>query len=328
MEYGTIPGVDKPVFRLIVGANQLPTGWDEGAALAQMDEALAAGVNAFDTAHSYDDGGKDRFFGRWMESRGLRERVVVIAKGAHPAEDGGPPRVEPGAIVSDLSESLERMGTGYADLYLLHRDDRAQPVGPIVDALNGLLRDGKCRAFGASNWTVGRLREADEYASATGQTPFAASSVAFSLATWRREPWPGCVSVSGPGGDADRRWYAERPMPLIAWSALASGFWSGRYRPGTIGSLGDGYWERLVSDCYATAENFERLARAERVGAERGLSAAQVALAYVLGAPGLNTFAVVGTGNPEHLAANVAAAGITLTDEERAYLETGEPSGH
>lgn len=324
MQYGTIPGVDKPVSRLIIGANQLPTGWDEGAALARMDEALAAGVNAFDTAHSYDGGDKDRFFGRWMESPGVRERVVVVAKGAHPAEDGGAPRVTPEAITSDLTESLERMGTGYADLYLLHRDDPSQPVAPIIDALNVLVGEGKCRAFGASNWSVARLREADEYARATGQASFTASSVAYSLAAWRREPWPGCVSVSGPEAEEDRRWYAERPMPLLAWSALASGFWSGRYRPGNVGLLGDGYWERLVTECYATSENFGRLARAERIGAERGLTAAQVALAYVLDTPRLNTFAVVGTGSPEHLAANVAAAGVTLTEAERAYLDGGE----
>ena len=126
-----------------------------------IDAYLAVGGNCIDTAHIYGFGESEKALGRWLEQSGRRDDILLITKGCHPHVDEagqfGPPRVTPEAIHSDLSESLERLGTDHVDLYLLHRDDETVPPGPLLEALNEENASGRIRAFGASNWTVKRI---------------------------------------------------------------------------------------------------------------------------------------------------------------------------
>ena len=127
MLYGTVPGVTKPVARLVEGTIMLSTSkLDEGFAL--LDGILAMGGTTFDTAHGYGNGEAERTLGRWMEARGNRDQVVILSKGAHHNQDRQ--RVTPYDITADLHDSLARLRTDYIDLYILHRDDPSQPVGP------------------------------------------------------------------------------------------------------------------------------------------------------------------------------------------------------
>ena len=135
---------------------------------------------------------------------------------------------------------LARLKTERIELYLLHRDDRRVPVGPIVNVLNEHLQAGKIGAFGGSNWSVERIQEANSYAAVNGLVPFVASSPNFSLAEQMRPPWPNCVSISGENGRADRDWYASQGMPLITWSSLAGGFFSGRFQRNALDQFEDG----------------------------------------------------------------------------------------
>jgi len=219
MRYGEVQGIGKPVSRLVQGTIMLSEA-DLAGSFALLDAVWAAGGTAFDTAHSYGAGEKERILGRWIAERGIRERVVILDKGAHP-EAGRDRRVTPEDITADLFESLERLGTDYIDLYVLHRDDPEVPVGPLVEILSEHCRAGRIHAFGGSNWAYERVREANEYAAAHGLVPFAVSSPNFSLAEQVRPPWKGCLSVSGRQGAAARRWYREQGMPLFTWSSLA-----------------------------------------------------------------------------------------------------------
>ena len=194
MQYGHVPGVDKKISRIVQGTIQINTG-DDAIGFAQMDAAWEAGINAFDTAHVYGGGANDKFFGRWIKARGVRDEVVVLAKGAH--HNDVRRRVTPYDIAADLHDTLARMKVEYLDLYVLHRDDTEVPVEPIVDALNQFQREGKIGAFGGSNWTTARLAAANDYAAQSGQIPFAVSSPNFSLADQKKEPWEGCVTISG-----------------------------------------------------------------------------------------------------------------------------------
>jgi len=325
MKYGNIPGLDKPVSRIVQGIIQVPNGngnpndkeqvENDERGFALLDAALAAGINTIDTAHVY--GPKDAFLGRWINSRNIREKVVVIAKGAH--HNDARKRVTPYDIGSDLHDTLARMKTDYVDLYILHRDDPDYPVEQIVDALNQYRREGKIRAFGGSNWTTARLQAANDYAKASGQTPFAVSSPNFSLADQKREPWSGCVTISGPGGEAERAWYAAQHMPLFTWSSMAGGFMSGRITRENQGEFTD-YLNKLAVECYAAEDNFQRLDRAKEIADRRGLSLPQVALAYVLHYP-LDIYALVGSATPEEIQANLVALNTELTPAEMDYLD-------
>ena len=302
MQYGKVIGIDKSVSRLVQGCegftDDRQSEFDE-----LLDGVFALGCNTFDTAYIYAGGQSERVLGAWINKRGLRDKVVVIDKGAHPF--GGRKRVTPADITSDILEGLERLQADYIDLYLLHRDDPEVEVGPIVEVFNEHLEAGRIRAFGGSNWTASRVAAANEYAVAHGLVPFAASSPHLSLAVPREVPWPGCVSISGPDGEADRRWYAESGMPLFIWASLAGGFLAGRFRRDNLDSFQD-YMGKLVVRTYCTEENFRRLDRIEQVAADLGLTAAQVALGWLFKQP-LNIFALVGCRSAEECEANMHA---------------------
>jgi aryl-alcohol dehydrogenase-like predicted oxidoreductase len=318
VNYGRVPGIDKPVARVVQGTVMIRSEEAERS-FALLDEVFELGGNAFDTAHQYGGGDSERTFGRWVRERGVRDEVFVIGKGAHHNADRR--RVTPFDITADLFDSLARFGFDHVDLYLLHRDDPSVPVGPIVEVLNEHLSEGRIGAFGGSNWTPERLREANDYAEKNGLAPFVASSPNLSLAEQAVEPWPGCVSISGEAGREAREWYARERMPLFTWSSLAGGFFSGRFSRDNLDSF-EGELDLLCVKTYCHEENFRRLDRARVLADERGLSLPQIALAYVLEVP-LETFALVGSGTGEEFRMNAAACDVRLTPEEVAWLESG-----
>lgn len=317
MRYGTVPGTDRPVSRLVAGTVMLGTQLTEDESLAVLDRGFELGVTTLDTAHIYGSGACERMVGRWSRARGVRGQLVLLGKGAHPYGDRR--RVTPKDIAADLRESLERLQTDHIELYLLHRDDPAVPVGEIVDVLSGHQRAGRIGAYGGSNWTAARLQAANDYALAHGLAPMALSSPNFSLAEQLSQPWPGTVTLTGAAQAAERAWYVQTQMPVFAWSSIANGFFSGRYRADRL----DTYTTDADRECfraYGSSANFQRLARATELAEARGLSVAQVALAYVLHQP-MNMFALVGAYKPAEVEANVAALAVTLTPEDVAWLE-------
>jgi aryl-alcohol dehydrogenase-like predicted oxidoreductase len=315
LEYDHVPGIDKPISRLVQGAVMIGSRELERS-FALLDEIYGLGCNTFDTAHVYGNGDSERTLGRWISERGLREHVVIITKGAHQNVDRN--RVTPFDITSDLHDSLARLKIETIDLYLLHRDDSTVPVGPIVEVLNEHKQAGRICAFGGSNWTYERIKEANACAEARGLTPFVASSPQFSLVEMVQPPWEGCISISGPTGEAARGWYRQTQMPLFTWSSLAGGFFSGRFTRDNLASF-EGYFDKLCVSSYCYEDNFRRLERATILAEAKGLTLPQIALAYVLNQP-LNVFALVGCRTGVEFAANVAAMEVVLTPEEIAWL--------
>jgi aryl-alcohol dehydrogenase-like predicted oxidoreductase len=282
-----------------------------------FDDVFAQGITAFDTANQYGEGEVERTLGRWIRSRAIGDKVFVITKGAHHNQDRR--RVTPYDITSDLMDSLARLNTGPIDLYLLHRDDPSVPVGPIVEILNEHHRAGRIRAFGGSNWSYQRVREANEYATLHGLVPFAASSPHFSLADQVNPPWRDCLAISGPQHEADRAWYIAQRMPIFAWSGMAGGFLLGKYtreNVGTFASEGD----RLAIHCYASEDNFQRLDRVRELAANRGVPVSQISLAYSLNHP-LKPFVLIGHYSSAEAEASVAACGIQLSAAEMEWFD-------
>ena len=318
MQYGNVPGVTKPVSRLVQGtANTVFDSSKPAQAFALLDLAMEHGVNTFDTAHCYGEG-NETTLGNWVRERNVRDKIVILAKGAHPY---GHNRVTPADIESDMTESMKRQGLDYFDLYVLHRDDPSVPVGPIVEALNAHQKAGRIGAFGGSNWAWQRIKEANDYAQEHGLTPFAVTSPNFSLAEMYEEPWDGCISISGPQGQEARDSYAQTGIAVMPWSSMAGGFFSDTYHRDNLDTFAaDNYFAQLCIKCYCGETNFQRLDRARELASAKGLSVAQIALAFSMSQP-LNLFTLVSSLNAEQFAANAAAQEIKLTPQEMAYLD-------
>ncbi len=316
MTYGAVPGVAKRLSRLIQGTVMLNSA-DLAASFALLDAVYDLGCRAFDTAHSYGQGDRERVFGRWLAERGHGAEVVIIGKGAHHNLDRQ--RVTPFDITADLHDSLARLGVEQIDLYLLHRDDPTVPVGPIVEVLNAHQRAGKVGAFGGSNWRVPRIQEANAYAREIGLIPFVASSPHLSLAVQIQPPWPNCVSISGPSGHAERDWYRATRMPLFPWSSLSGGFFSGRFQRDKLATF-TSESDRLCVATYASEENFQRLDRATHLARELGLTVPQIATAYLMNQP-LNLFALVGCQTGAEFAENLVALDTKLSSEQLTWLD-------
>jgi aryl-alcohol dehydrogenase-like predicted oxidoreductase len=316
MEHADVPGVGKPVSRLVLGTMIVNTNaMEESARL--LDDAVELGYTTLDTAHVYGGGNSERAIGQWMADRGNRDQMVILSKGAHHNADRR--RVTPFDIAADLHDSLARLRVETIDIYLLHRDDPAVPVGPIVEALNEHQAAGRIRAFGGSNWTHPRIAEANEYAEAHGLVPFAVSSPNFSLAAQLEDPWGGgSVTLSGPENAEARAWYRESRMPVFAWSSLARGLFSGRISRANFDAVKDAL-DGACRRAYCREENFRRLDRIRVLAEEKGLTVPQVALAWVLNQP-LNIFPIVGAASRAELEANLAAVQVDLRAEELAWL--------
>lgn len=318
MLYGTITGVDKPVSRLVLGTMIINRG-DRERSFALLDAAVAAGITTLDCAHVYAGGDSERCIGEWMQERGNRERIVIVTKGCHHNADRQ--RVTPWDIAADLHDSLARLKTLYADVWLLHRDDTSAPVGPIVEALDGLRRQGKVRAYGGSNWTHRRIAEANAYAGAHGLQPFTASSPNFSLAEQVRDPWgPGCVSIGGPANAEARAWYASAGVPVLAYSSLARGLLSGRLSRGNWGDAAK-ILDGAAHTAYAHEVNLQRLDRLHELAGKRDCTVPQLALAWVLQQAPLSVHALVGAADAGEIAACVQALDIRLKPAELAWLD-------
>ena len=316
MHYGTVPGVAKPVSRLVQGTVPLSSS-RETESFRLLDETYEAGCRTYDTAHNYGAGDCETVLGRWMKDRGVRDEIVVLGKGAHPYD--GRVRVTPEDITSDLHESLRRQQTDFIDIYVLHRDNPDVPVGPIVDVLNEHKRAGRIGVFGGSNWSADRIRQANEYAAANGLEGFSVSSPNFSLAVQIQPPWKGCLSISGEAGEAERAWYRRNTIPIFPWSSLAGGFFSGRFRRDNLDGFTD-YFDTLCVTSYCSEENFQRLDRVTVVAERYGLTVPQVAMAYVLSQP-LAVFPLVGCRTGAEYAENAAALDVSLSEAELAWLD-------
>ncbi len=302
MRYGRVEGVDKPISRLVMGTMVLHA-MNLPFACALLDYFVEQGGNCFDTAYVYRTEG---ILGQWLRLRGNREEMVLIAKGAHT------PHCNPEALTRELYETLDRFQTDYVDIYFMHRDNPEIPVGEFVDCLNEHRRAGRIRAFGGSNWSIERIEAANAYAQEHGLVGFTASSPNLALAVWNEPMWQGCVAAA----DAESRaWYARTQMPLFSWSSQASGFFTGRYRPEDAGN-------RALASIVRTwfnEGNWQRLERARKLARQKGVTATQIALAYVLCQP-LNIFALIGPHSIEETRTSLAALDVQLTPEELRWL--------
>ena len=220
-------------------------------------------------------------------------------------------RLSPEEIEQDLVDSLKAIGTDHADLYLLHRDDPKVPVEGIVTALDKLVKSGKTRAVGCSNWTIGRIIEANEFAAQNGLAPLSLCQLHFSLAVTTAAQTGDVTHV--PMSDVEFGWYQESQFPIMGFGPQGRGYFK-RVIAGEPMREGDTrYYDRIP-------ENRRRAARLERLSKEIGRSPSAICVAYTRDNK-LNCVPLSGFSTVEQLNESFDALNFHLTPEQIAFLE-------
>ncbi len=299
---------DLDVFPLSLGGNVF--GWtaDEQRSFAVLDAFAAAGGDFIDTADVYsawksgNSGGESEdLVGRWMASRGNRDRMVVATKiGQHPERRG----LGAANIAAGVEDSLRRLRTDRIDLYYTHRDDPRVPVEEFLGALDRLVAEGKVRHVGASNISADRLSEALAASDREGLAKYVALQPHYNLV--RRDLYEGRLAEV----------VAAHGLSCVPYYALASGFLTGKYRPGTaVDSARAG----SASGYLDQERNLRVLAALDEIAAEHRAEVASVALAWLASRPTV-VAPIASARVPEQLPALLASVELTLSEEELARL--------
>jgi aryl-alcohol dehydrogenase-like predicted oxidoreductase len=273
----------------------------------QVDRCLDAGVNLIDTANVYSDGLSEEILGQVLEGR--RDKVLVATKARMPMGDGpNDAGLSRHHLVTQCEASLRRLRTDHIDLYQVHEWDGQTPLTETLEALDDLVHTGKVRYVGCSNYAGWQLMKALGIAERRGLARFCSQQIHYTLQAREAEYELLPIAI-------------DQGLGVLVWSPLAGGLLSGKYRRGRPGPQGSrllsGWDEPPVRDQDTLYDIVEVLVE---VGADRGASPAQVALAWLLDRPAV-TSAIIGARTTEQLVDNLGAADLSLTTDELARLE-------
>ena len=280
---------------------------DVDGARRQIAMALDAGVNLIDTADVYSAGLSEEIVAKALPVP--REDVLLATKVRMPMGNGpNDAGLSRHHIIRGAEASLRRLGTDYIDLYQVHEWDGQTPLEETLAALDHLVASGKVRYIGASNYAGWQLMKALAVSERDGVSRFVSQQIYYSLQA--RDAESDLVPVT-----------IDQGLGILVWSPLAGGLLSGKYRRGVDAPAGSrhlGDWdEPPVHDEDTLYDTVDALVE---IGDAHGVSAARVALAWLLGRPGV-TSAIVGARTEEQLADNLAATDLALSDDERARLD-------
>jgi aryl-alcohol dehydrogenase-like predicted oxidoreductase len=314
MQYVRLGSSGLKVSRIALGmmsyGSQTERRWHLGHDEAEpiVRRAVEAGVTFFDTADTYSNGTTEEITGRLLAKLfGHRDDYVLATKVFFPMGPGPNDRgLSRKHVLAAVDDSLRRLGTDHVDLYQIHRWDYETPIEETMEALHEVVRAGKARYLGASSMYAWQFAKAQHTAQAAGWTRFVSMQNHYNLLyrEEEREMIPLCL---------------DQGVGCIPWSPLARGLLAGNRERGgeqrTIRAGSDPLAEQMYVD-----DDFDVVDVVRAVAAERALSAAQIALAWLLGKPAV-TAPIVGATKLRHLEDAIAAAEVTLSEDEVARLE-------
>ena len=297
-------------FPFVLGTAPFGTGIPRDVAFDILDTYLDVGGNVLDTAAVYGMGVSEKTLGDWMKARNTRNKMLISTKGGHPSLPDWARRITREDIRTDMDASLRNLQTDCVDVYFLHRDDENKPVEEIMPILDELVREGKTKQIGASNWTVSRINEANRFSRENGLAEFSVSQIF----------WNG--AVINPSGvydptlvamnSTEHAGYAENKIPVMAYTSQAQGLFS---------HIRDRGYNGLSESMVRTYINADTCARAERilgVSARTGVSPTAVSLAYLLHDREVKAYPILGISRPERL--YEALEVFTLKEDELSVL--------
>jgi len=280
---------------------------DVTAARRHIDMCLDAGVNFIDTADVYSDGLSEEIVGEVVSPR--RDEIILATKARMPMGEGpNDAGLSRHYLIRAVEASLRRLGTDYIDLYQVHEWDGHTPLEETLSTLDTLVRAGKIRYVGASNYAGWQLMKALGISERRGYERFVSQQIHYTLQA--RDAELELVPLA-----------LDQGLGILVWSPIAGGLLSGKFRrdeKGPEGSRGLSEWgEPPVHDEDKLYDIIDVLVE---IGDGHGVSAAQVAIAWLLSRPGV-TSVIIGARTDEQLADNLAAAGLQLSEDEIARLE-------
>jgi aryl-alcohol dehydrogenase-like predicted oxidoreductase len=315
MDYRTLGHTGCAVSSLALGTMTFGTETDEAAAHQQLDQFVAAGGTLVDTADVYSAGVSEEIIGSWLAARpaDITGRVVLATKGRF-ATAGEPNGVGLSArhLTRALDGSLRRLGVGTIDLYQLHAFDAWTPLEETLRTLDGFIRSGKILYYGLSNFTGWQLTKMAHLARQLGVPGPVTLQPQYSLVV-RETEWEIVPAALDAG------------LGLLPWSPLAGGWLSGKYRrdqrPSGATRLGEDPGRGMEAwDRRGTERTWQIIDAVQKVAEDRGVSMAEVALAWVTGRPGV-TSTILGARTTGQLEANLRAADLRLSAGETAALD-------
>lgn len=314
MDYVKLGNTGLEVSRLTLGcmtygvADRGNHAWtlDEETSRPFFRKALELGINFFDTANSYSDGTSEEITGRALKDFARRDEVVIATKVYFPARKGpNGGGLSRKAILSEIDNSLRRLGTDYVDLYQIHRWDYGTPIEETLEALNDVVRAGKARYIGASSMFAWQFAQALYVSRLNGWAEFVSmqNHVNLLYREEEREMLPLC---------------GDQGIAVLPWSPLARG----RLTRDWSETTGRNDTDNVTAKLYAATEEADRrvIEAVAQVSAGRGVPRAQVALAW-LAQKDVVTSPIVGASKPHHLDDAVAALSLDLTADEISALE-------
>ncbi|MBQ3181771.1 MAG: aldo/keto reductase [Clostridia bacterium] len=272
---------DMNLSQIVLGTEGYDERIDRQTAFSLMDTYLANGGNVIDTARLYNEGKSEALIGDYLKGK-KRDEIFVSTKCAHPLTlaDLSHVRLSKEEIEDDVEKSLKALKTDYIDILWLHRDDPKKCVGPIIDTLNSLVKAGKVRHFGASNWSYDRIIEANQYAKDTNQTGFCASQALYNLAT-RSCVWDEKLAYI----EDEKEKYDRGTLPVFAFSSQAKGFFE-KYATGELSQKAK---ERYLNE--GSIKTFEKIKeRAEK----ENKTISSAALAMLCEQSNFDVFPIIG----------------------------------
>jgi aryl-alcohol dehydrogenase-like predicted oxidoreductase len=279
---------------------------DVSGARRQVEMCLDAGVNLFDTADVYSSGESEEILGKAIEGR--RDELLLATKARFPMGEGpNDAGLSRHHLIRACEDSLRRMGTDHIDLYQVHQWDGQTPLEETLEALDTLVRDGKVRYVGASNYSGWQLMKALGVSERHGYGRYVSQQIHYTLQAREAEYELLPIAV-------------DQECSILVWSPLAGGLLSGKYRRDQETPEGrqlEGWDEPPVHD---TERLYDIVDVLVEVAEGRNVPASQIALAWLLGRPGVASV-IVGARNEDQLADNLKAAELTLSDDERRRLD-------
>lgn len=322
MKKRMLPRTELNCSSVCLGTARFGSDISEEQSFTMLDRFVEAGGNFLDSARVYADwlpngaSASERTIGNWMNARKNRDRIVLATKGGHPPlSDMTKSRLAREDVEQDVDQSLKCLATDHIDLYLLHRDDVSRDVVDIMETMNALVRSGKIRYFGCSNWREHRVAEALQYSATHGLASFVAIQNLWSLAFPDMKHIPDSTVIQMD--PATIYLCKEAGLTIMPYTSQANGFFTKHAVSGRLN------YDPSIKGPFESALNYARLRAVVRIAKQRSVSVTEVVLAYLTSQP-TPTIPIIGPSHLDQLLDSLRNTDLHLDWDTLRELETGD----